>query len=59
MRRNYDYSEVHRSYRKLAHRLERNNLSYDKESFDAIGREIEEKKDYDMNMVLELEKIFN
>ena len=58
LRRNYDYNEVHRSYRKLAHRLERNNLFYDKSLFDTLGKEIEARRSYDMNMVLELEKIF-
>ena len=58
LRRNYDYNEVHRSYRKLAHRLERNQLAYNKGLFEEIGKEIEERRDYGMDMVLRFERIF-
>lgn len=58
LRRNYDYNDVHRSYRKLAHRLERNQLSYNKGLFEEIGKEIEERRDYGMDMVLRFERIF-
>ncbi|MGN0391036.1 MAG: alpha-E domain-containing protein [Wujia sp.] len=58
LRRNYDYNDVHRSYRKLAHRLERNQLAYNKGLFEAVGREIEERRDYGMDMVLRFERIF-
>lgn len=59
LRRNYEYSDVHRSYRKLAHRLERNQLAYNKGLFEAVGREVEAKKDYGMDMVMKLEAIFD
>lgn len=58
LRRNYDYNDVHRSYRKLAHRLERNQLAYNKGLFEAVRREIEERRDYGMDMVLRFERIF-
>ena len=58
LRRNYDYNEVHRSYRKLAHRRERNQLAYNKGLFEEIGKEIEERRDYGMDMVLRFERIF-
>lgn len=58
LRRNYDYNDVHRSYRKLAHRLERNQLVYNKGLFEEIGKEIEERRDYGMDMVLRFERIF-
>lgn len=58
LRRNYDYNDVHRSYRKLAHRLERNQLAYNKGLFEEIGKEIEERRDYGMDMVLRFERIF-
>lgn len=59
LRRGYDYSEVHRSYRKLTHRLQRNDIAYNKGLFEELGKLIEETEDYGVEMALTLEKIFD
>lgn len=59
LRRNYDYADVHRSYRKLAHRLQRNNLYYNRKMFEKLGEQIEKADSYDIEMVKNLESIFD
>lgn len=59
LRRNYDFNDVYRAYRRLSHRIERCAVAYDAEQFVRLGFKILAKDTPNMDMVMMLESIFD